>query len=114
MAENRLGNIILSYLARLVGKWTCYANIDTAKGFYKAVIKIETTTKVLFWAFEWNKSFRICGFIGDEISIDPIIKKIPKENWSIIHQEGEKIIRTKTEIPYSKETDNLFIGEIEE
>jgi hypothetical protein len=107
------GNVVLMYLQGLVENWECYANINTACGFYKSIIKHDPITGVLFWAFEWNMSYRVCGFIGDDEHVKEFIEKLPIDDWKILHQEGKKITRIKRDIPLNKENDKLFFGDID-
>jgi len=107
------GNVILGHLARLVADWKCYANIDSGRSYYRAIIKIDPLSKIWFWAFEWNKSYRVAGFVGDIETTQEFVKNIPVEEWAILEQENGRIIRTKNELTLSSKDDGLFQGDVE-
>ena len=108
------GNSVLKYFSEMTLEWNCYANIDTANGYFKTIIRVDPDTKVWFWALEWNRSYRVAGFIGAIDIIESIKKDVPEEPWKEISQEGTHIVRIKSEIVLDPLTDKLFVGEVVE
>ncbi len=104
------GNVILNYLTKAINEWEQIAIIRTAKDNFKTIIKCDPISKLWFWALEWNKSFRIAGFIGSIDLVENFIAKLPKEDIKIIQEEINYKLSLKTEIALKEDEDELFSG----
>ena len=93
--------------------WQCIANIDTADGFFKAVMKKkEGKDGELFWALEWNKSYRIFGGIFHPGQTPKAFIDLPSRNWLEMGTIGGKKTRIRAEIPINEDQDILFKAQV--
>lgn len=76
--HNDWGNERLQGIVKMVETWPCLANVETGKGFFKAILKISKTGE-WFWGLEWNKYLRVVGLI---CSPDKGIEVVA-ENWTV-------------------------------
>jgi len=107
---NDWGNEHLLEIIKRVDGWPCYANINTASGYFKAIIRCnENDNKEWFWALEWNKYFRVIGLIADKMIKQKIFDNLPViKTYSI----GNDIFFK--EKPIEKNKDFLFSGTVVE
>lgn len=103
------GNPQLQYITKLTQSWTKNLRIHTSNGFFKAVLKSDPTTPtVMFWALEWNKYYRVAGFICLPEDMERMKPGIPKmEIYRTTDREGREVF-LRREIRQSAETDSLF------
>ncbi len=92
----------------------CYANIETANGFFKAIMRRgKGEDGQWFWALEWNKSLRVFGAISLPDSTPAIFDNLPNTSWKELGtQEGTRT-RFRGENPLDSKLDILFSAEIE-
>lgn len=98
------GNPQAVEIAKRVKDWPCYANISSAGGHFRAILRASTSG--WFWALEWNMHLRIIG--GISIAKMEIFENLPEEDWSAIPQG-----RMRRETPLDPARDILFAAEIE-
>lgn len=98
------GNSQLMEVARRSMDWTPYANIVSANGYFKLVVKERKTTKELFWALEWNKFLRVIGVICPPTAEPDLFSNLPELNWRYLSDGW----RSRREIPLSEGNDILF------
>ncbi|HEX3556663.1 MAG TPA: hypothetical protein VIA62_25865 [Thermoanaerobaculia bacterium] len=107
------GNPHLMEIARRSANWENYANIVTANGYFKLLVKAcNSGTKEWFWALEWNKFLRVVGVICSP-SVEPeLFSDLPELNW---RPSPDGNCRSRREVPLPEEEDILFPSvEIEE
>ncbi len=95
------GNPASLGFAELARAWDNVSHIDTAEGFFKAMIRRSPTEPDLFaWALEWNKNLRVIGFLGAE--------KLAQDACnSLVWSPRDKPYRVETPMPADAE-DVLF------
>jgi hypothetical protein len=100
------GNPHLLEISRRVAEWPCLANVSTANGYFKAILRRSLDeTEGWFWALEWNRFLRIVGAIAKP-GIEPkLFGCLPDFAWKSL---PGGMSRYRAEIPFSEETDNLF------
>lgn len=109
------GNPQLVEIMNRARKIPCYANIETANGFFKAIMrKDKCYTDEWFWALEWNKSLRVVGAISSRIQMPCIFKNLPSLGWTNICGENGHEIRLREERAIDSESDTLFSATIED
>ncbi|PCJ22896.1 MAG: hypothetical protein COA96_13125 [SAR86 cluster bacterium] len=108
------GNPELMEIMKRVNDIPCYANIKTANGFFKVIMRrIKGDACEWFWALEWNKSLRIIGGISQGEKISEIFSDLPTLDWNNLGiQNGEKI-RMRKEVEINIDEDILFEAEVE-
>lgn len=91
-------------VADRVADWPCYANIVSADGYFKVIIRCNEQ-QGWFWALEWNKYTRVIGGICHAAMA--IFDGLPDEGWF-----STPAGRMRVEIPLVDEDDVLFAGAI--
>lgn len=100
------GNRHLSELSKRVAEWPCYASIDTAERFFKAILKRgEEREANWFWALEWNRYLRVVGAIGHPERMPEVFVDLPAFDWKPL-PDGSG--RFREEEPLSNDSDTLF------
>lgn len=91
-----------------------YANIETANGFFKAIMRREKgEAGEWFWALEWNKSLRVVGAISQPEHYPAIFEDLPSLGWNEIGMQDGARTRIREEIPLEPEQDIMFSGMVE-
>ncbi len=108
------GNPPLLEIMKRASEIPCYANIETADGFFKAIMRrTEGDSGEWFWALEWNKNLRIVGVIAQPKSNHAIFLDLPPLGWNDLGVQGGARTRIRDEIPLDSELDILFVAEIQ-
>jgi hypothetical protein len=99
------GNVRIKEMAQRVKAWEAGLRIETANGFFKAVIRRSPNINgPWFWALEWNKSWRLFGGIFDT-------QKHPAEFKNLPTPERNRFGNNMTiyqEVRLEEHEDNLF------
>lgn len=91
----------------------CYANIETANGFFKVIMRRKKgDTGQWFWALEWNKSLRVVGAITEPDGFPVIFEGLPSLDWEDVGVHDGERIRIRQEVPLNSEEDILFSATI--
>ncbi len=99
--HNDWGNPQAMEIAHRVSDWECLANIDSADGFFKAIMRL--SDEGWFWALEWNKQVRLLGGISNlEMKL---FNDLPNEKWLATPQG-----RARKNVPLGAKDDHLFHG----
>lgn len=101
--ESDWGNVHLVELAQRTLALECAANIVSANGFFRALLK--RTNDGFFWALEWNKQLRLVGGITTQQM--SVFSTLPDHAW-IQTPKG----RTRLEIPTSPLSEQLFHSDL--
>jgi hypothetical protein len=100
-AHDDWGNPQAVEIANRVRDWDCYANIDSAQGYFKAIMR--RSDEGWFWALEWNRQLRLLGGIGGARM--KLFDGLPSEGWAPTPQG-----RMRRHVPLDKKDDHLFVG----
>lgn len=94
-------------------EWPCYANIDSANGFFKVIMRRNKGTDgEWFWALEWNKSYRVLGGIFHPEQTPTAFRDLPPLIWQELGVHGGKSTRRREEISINEEQDTLFKAQV--
>lgn len=88
-------------IANRVCNWDCLANIESAQGYFKAIMR--RSTEGWFWALEWNRQLRLIGGIGGTCM--KLFEGLPSEGW-VPTPQG----KMRQNVPLDTKDDNLFVG----
>jgi len=103
------GNSQLLAAIERVKEWPCYANINSANGYFKVIMRRQDSKDgEWFWALEWNKSYRIFGGIFHSGQIPTAFSDLPQLNWREHGVQDGISCRIRMEIPICEEHDTLF------
>lgn len=87
-------------------KMISVVEIDTAGGYFRASLR-PSAEGWWFWALEWNKSFRVVGWIGSE-EVPPPFASLPDAAWHYHEEKGGRRTRVRLQVPHDPENDVLF------
>jgi len=99
------GNPWLRTLEQRTKKWREAAIIDTAYGYFKAVLRRGSDEEGWFWALEWNQCVRVAGCIARPKEIPTAFRDLPQLPWQLL-PDGKGRIRE--EVPLVDGEDTLF------
>jgi hypothetical protein len=106
------GNPHLVEMTRRVDDWPCYANIDAANGYFKAILKrSREELGGWFWAIEWNKYLRIVGVVNFLYSESSLFDGLPDLGWQGL-PDGKGKRRYRKQVPLLPESDTLFLSQV--
>jgi hypothetical protein len=109
--ETDWGNPQLTEVISRVKNWNPRANIVTANGYFKAILKgDDQNNSGWFWALEWNKCYRVVGVISASESTPEIFENLPKLSWARV----SKTERIRQEIRLDPKSDTLFQSNVPE
>ncbi|NBC33262.1 MAG: hypothetical protein GVY13_11355 [Alphaproteobacteria bacterium] len=103
------GNPVLAELSKRANPLPCNLAITTASGYFRAIMRASQDGSGWFWALEWNKSYRLLGWIGDADKPPPLFLNLPEENWHTMQSKAGEVMRVRSEIPVIEEADILFV-----
>lgn len=99
------GNPQALEIADRVRDWTCLANIESAEGYFKAIMR--RSEEGWFWALEWNQQLRLLGGInGTQMKL---FEGLTSDVW-IPTPQG----RMSKNVPLSAKDDYLFAGVVQD
>ena len=101
------GNPSLEFLRNMTFSWNPLMIMSTANNNFKIYIK--ASENIIFWLLEWNKYYRVCGFIGEKAKCLPILETIPEvkyKYWGKDSDGGEMFLRRS--IPLKKDSPDFI------
>jgi hypothetical protein len=112
------GNPLLRWVEETAKDWEPRLHAIAADTFYKAWIKRRPGDPAVWaWAIEWNHSFRLAGFFGEDEALRELRAAAPKLQFNILHEGPNSWLRSRTEAPLAADEDHLFdlpmLGETE-
>lgn len=82
---------------------------DTAGGYFQCVMRrLDEPDAPWFWALEWNRSLRVCGWIGDAEKPPAWFLDLPSLGWVSLGKQGDAHVRQRLEVPLDEADDILF------
>lgn len=102
-AHEDWGNPKACEIADRVQSWDCHANIDSAQGYFKAILR--RNDQGWFWALEWNRYLRLLGGIGDKRM--RLFDGLPDEGWTATPKG-----RMRRNVPLDPLHDILFAADV--
>lgn len=102
------GNPMLQGFSDLTEPWQLRLIANTSRGYFRVSIKKDPQNDLWSWALEWNKSYRLFGFYGDEAAIDQkslcLADAFNAMDWIQISETQ----RYRAEVPMDEAADRLF------
>lgn len=102
------GNDVHTSFMQSVEGWENRLLVTTADGYFKAAIRRHPNHTVWSWAVEWNKGYRLVGFIGEPLRIKVLTDDLLKLKMTAVNDADGNNIRFRAEQPISDEADKLF------
>lgn len=102
------GNITQVGFMKAVSNWELRFLGITANGFFKIIIRKHPTVACWSWAVEWNKCYRLVGFVGCRKTAEEVVKLIPELEWKIIKSDDKNCNYYREESKLKDFDDILF------
>lgn len=102
------GNVAHKWFMREVGAWEIRLVGPLATGYAKVAIRRLLSADCWSWALEWNKTFRIVGFMGDRDATDALLKSCPPLPRTRMDLGPKRWIAVRTDVPLEERDDTLF------
>lgn len=102
------GNVEQIEFMKAVSNWQPKFLGITANGFFKIIIKKHPLVSCWSWAVEWNKSYRLLGFLGCRRTAEDIVHQIPKLQWQMLTHKQETTQYYREEVKLNDNDDTLF------
>ncbi len=105
------GNTLHLDFMNAVRNWDYRLILIAANGYYKAMLRRHPEAECWAWAIEWNKAYRVLGFIGERDAAQEIAKNLREPKTHRILATPEHTIRFREERPISEDNDILFAAD---
>lgn len=102
------GNDVHVAFMNLVVAWEPRVLAATADGYFKVVIRRHPTDVLWSWAVEWNRSYRIVGFFGEQEAAERAGKDLPALELTSVIEAPNKWLRYRMEKQLDEANDSLF------
>lgn len=96
-----------SFMAQSLS-WDYRLVLNTAEGYFRAVIRRHPTYECWSWAIEWNDCYRVVGYFGNQESAQALSQELPNTEVQSVLEGPSRWIRHRVEQPLQKEHDTLF------
>lgn len=102
------GNPQMLHFMATTAAWVPSVYTVTAEGFFGLCIRSSPSGTVWSFAIEWNESYRIVGYLGDEATLLAMRDDLPSLPTTMIPLGGEDWVRWRAETPLAEDDDTLF------
>jgi hypothetical protein len=104
------GNVQMRSFYDLVSSWDYRVFGDMAAGFFRILIRRcpQLDPPLWGWALEWNQSYRVIGFLGDETAARAAHARLAPLP-DVIMKTTEGIVQSRVNVPLSPADDSLFL-----
>lgn len=102
------GNPIHRSFMKQCHDWDYRLVLDTAEGYYRAVIRRHPTDECWSWAVEWNDCYRLVGYFGSLDAARRLFSELPPLDVKSIFEAPNMWLRQRIEQPLTEEDDTLF------
>lgn len=102
------GNPLFLRFAESVCEWSPRVLGNTADGYFKVALRKHYEKELWSWALEWNRSFRLIGFVGDFEAASTICETFPNVQSELVFDDGKTRIRSRQETSINEGDDDLL------
>jgi hypothetical protein len=88
--------------------WEPSVRGDTADGFFKVIIRRHPDAVCWSWAVEWNQSYRVVGFFGEQEPTEAIVSTFPPLDFVTVAKGPKQRLSYCKETGLEEEHDDLF------
>lgn len=103
------GNPVHKAFMDAIVEWEPRLFVNTADGFFKAIIRGHPEAECWSWGLEWNKNYRVVGFFGEQETVQTIVNTFPPMEAQTISQGPSHYTRSRSETKLDEEDDKLFL-----
>lgn len=102
------GNELHKSFMNVVADWKPRWLGNTADGFFRSIIRKHPSEECWSWALEWNKNYRLIGFIGSQAPVEGIVSTLTHSKIVHIDTGANSWVRFRAETQIADEEDCLF------
>ncbi|MBK7662670.1 MAG: hypothetical protein IPJ21_03805 [Sterolibacteriaceae bacterium] len=103
------GNPIHVAFTKQIADWDYRLILNTADGYYRALIRRHPTKDSWAWAVEWNSAYRLVGYFGERATAQGLFDELPPiAARTIVKASDGGTLRIRTEQPLAESDDTLF------
>lgn len=106
------GNERARYFTNVTKAWDPRFVLKGKQAFIQTIIRRRLPDLLWSWAIEWNQSFRVFGFYGDQKLVEEALAQLPILKLKSIAKEPNSYIRIREEVALFEGDDILFEHEI--
>jgi hypothetical protein len=106
------GNERARYFMSVTKPWDPRFVLKGKEAFFQVMIRRRLPDMLWSWAIEWNQSYRVFGFYGDEKLVEDALEQLPILKLKSIVEEPNEYIRMREEVALPEADDILFEHEI--
>jgi len=104
------GNPIQRAFAAQIATWDYRLVLNTAGGYFRALIRRHPTKECWAWAVEWNDAYRLVGYLGDLSAAQELANQLPSlDTPTVVKAPDGSLLRIRVEQPLPDEDDILFV-----
>lgn len=104
------GNPIHRAFMKQCQNWDYRLILNTAEGYFRALIRRHPTQECWSWAVEWNDSYRLVGYFGNLEAAKLLFAELPSLNLTSVLEGPKDWVRRRIEQPLAEEDDTLFVA----
>jgi len=102
------GNPVLRSFMKQCRDWDYRLVLNTAGGYYRAVIRKHPTQECWSWAVEWNDCYRLVGYFGNLEAARSLFSELPTLEVKSVLETPNGWLRQRIEQRLTEEDDTLF------
>jgi len=102
------GNPVHRTFTKQIAAWDHRLILNTAEGYFKALIRRHPTAECWAWAVEWNDCYRLVGYMGDLAAAKTLADDLPRIPTEAVLEAPNCWLRRRVEVPLKHEDDTLF------
>lgn len=102
------GNSVHRSFMKQCQDWDYRLVLNTAEGYYRALIRRHPAQECWSWAVEWNDSYRFVGYFGNLEAAKVLVAELAPLDETAILGGPNRWVRYRIEQPLSEEDDTLF------
>ena len=102
------GNPVHRVFTQQISAWDHRLILNTAGGYYRALIRRHPASECWAWALEWNDCYRLVGYFGDTDMSKALADELPMVFLDSVFEAPNKWLRKQVEVPLDSKDDMLF------
>jgi len=106
------GNVWQRGFAKAVVAWEprLYLHISP-HSFFSAVIRKHPADPCWSWALEWNRNYRLTGFLGERKVAATLVEQFEAPRTHLLYRDQKSALAVRPEIALEEQADIMFVYE---
>ena len=106
------GNPIHRSFMKQCQDWDYRLILNTAEGYYRALVRRHPTQESWSWAVEWNDSYRLVGYFGNQEAAKVLLAELAHLDVNSVLEGHNSWVRRRVEQPLAENDDTLFVASV--